>query len=589
MPNKRTVALVGQPNSGKTSLFNALTGSNQYVGNWPGVTIEKKEGRFNSHDIEFLVVDLPGCYSLNPYSLDERITKDYLRNQKPDFIINVVDSTHLERHLYLTLQLISLKIPMIFALNMTDELENLGLSIDEKAFSEILGVPVVSIIARENKGIEPLVSIMAQGVAPPIPQEKVPVKPKEIYLSTKRIIKKVIRHTLKKQNKTAVWLNRIDYFALHPTFGPILFFLLMFLGLEFTFLFGGIVISWFEKGLGFLYQYFEIVNNPITKSVLQHGILSGVGNVVLLVPYIALLFFFISFLEDSGYMGRAAYVMDRFMHKLGLHGKSFIPLLLGFGCNVPAIMTTRSLETDGERIKTILMIPFMSCSGRLPVFVLFAGAFFGSKGVLIVIFLYILGILSAILTALLLKKTVIREESPDLLMELPPYRFPFWRNIWKNTWLKVKQYFYKAGTLIFIVTIFLWFLSYFPSSSGFGGEKSLIGIIGKWCSPFLKPLGFDWRMTIALISGFIAKELVLSSLGVLYPGGSSLSTTLQQVMDSKTAFVFLIFILLYIPCIATIAVIRSETNWKWATFSVIWSIMLAWIVSFLFRFALQLV
>jgi ferrous iron transport protein B len=585
---KQLVVLVGQPNSGKTSLFNALTGSNQFVGNWPGVTVEKKEGFISLEDLQITLIDLPGCYSLTPYSMEETITSNFISSNHPSLILNIVDSTHLERHLFLTLQLIKLGIPMIVVLNMVDELEQDGLNIHIETLQKSLGLPVVKVIAREGKGMQPLLDASFHMLKKPItpkPAFKIPTDPHALYKRSRKIQDSSL-HAIpgaKVSNLKKVW-ERLDQIALHPTYGLFAFFLVMAVMFWVTFSLGGKIANLLSLGLDKLSALSTQIPEPIIQSLIQRGILGGVGNVILLVPYIAILFLFFSLLEDSGYIGRVAYLMDRVMHKIGLHGKSIIPLILGFGCNVPAIMTARALESESEKIKTVMMMPFITCSGRLPVFVLLTSAFFGGRGVLVILSLYLLGIIFAILTGLMLNKTIFKEQSPELLMELSPYRLPYMKNIFRSTWTKVKQYLYKAGTLIFLVTIFLWFLSYFPSSSGFGGEKSMIGVIGKFLSPVLAPLGFDWKMTIALLSGFLAKELILSTMGVLYPGAGSLATILKQTLQPATIYVFLVFILLYVPCMATVAAIRSELNSKkWMFISIGWSIFVAWIVSFVVK------
>lgn len=591
MMNKKVVVLVGQPNCGKTSLFNRLTGSNQFVGNWPGVTVEKKEGIIIINRESFRLIDLPGSYTLAPFSLEETITSEYIFKEQVDLILNIVDSTHLERHLFLTLQLLALKKPLIVVLTMIDEIKEEGKAINSESLKKILGVPIVLMIAREGKGVEKLIeeiNTTFNKSRKPKPNFKIPVEPSDIYRKSKSIEETVVK-ILPGQKRSVIkeiW-DKLDYFALHQIFGPILFFLVMTLMFWFTFSIGGKLADLLGIFLEKIEQLIMFLKKPVLLSLFQEGIIGGVGNVLLLVPYIAVLFFCFSLLEESGYIGRVAYVMDRLMHRLGLHGKSIIPLILGFGCNVPAIMTARSLDNENDKIKTILMIPFISCSGRLPIFVLFTGAFFRTRGIFVILLLYFLGVIMALLTGFILTKFVFKETSPELVMELSPYRLPYWKNIWRNTYTKVKQYIYKAGTLIFLFSILLWFLSYYPSGSGFGGESSMIGIFGKAISPIFKPLGFDWKMTIALISGFVAKELVLSTMGVLYTGSGSLSSILQATIPSSTVIVFLVFSLLYLPCLATVFTIRSETNsLKWMFFSIAWSLVIAWITSFLFKLVL---
>jgi ferrous iron transport protein B len=652
------IAMVGQPNCGKTSLFNKLTGSSQQVGNWAGVTVEKKEGKLVLGNKKFNVVDLPGIYSLSAFSMEEKVTRSYLLDEKPDLIINVIDATNLERQLFLTVQLLFIGIPTILVLNMMDEVAEKGYSIDTKRFSELLGVPVLETVARDSKGVNELKEKIEieinnpcvynsyyilenkTGVIESIKNlsnillninelkefknwyalkflENDPETVEIIKKYTKRefgefiIIRRELATKLSKHDFSSMitdWIygitrgietevlkgfkreksskeiisNFLDMIVLNKFTGVPVFFLVMFLLFQATFFLGEFVVGFLEQGIGIVAGFVDRIGNPLLVSLLKDGIIGGVGNVLLLIPYIFIMFLLMSFLEDTGYMARAAFVMDRFMHSLGLHGKSFIPLVMGFGCNVPAIMAARTLETHEERIKTILMIPFIACSARLPVFVLFSGALFGKNGGIAVFALYLLGIIISIITGLLLNKTFLKKKSEGLIMELPPYRVPRIINSVIGTWPKVKSYFFKAGTLIFAASVILWILSYFPYGVEFGGEKSLIGYLGKAVGFILFPLGFDWKMSIGLVSGFVAKEVIISTLSVLYSGGAGLSAVLPTVINPVVGFSYLAFILIYTPCLATIAVIKTETNSiKWTVFSIVYSIAFAYVVSLL--------
>lgn len=655
MKESASAALViaGQPNCGKTSIFNALTGSHQYVGNWPGVTVEKKEGKLSSGEREISVTDLPGCYALTPFTLEEGVSRAFLLEGDYDLILNVIDGTQLERQLYLTIQILSLKRPTILVINMMDEVSESGKKIDTERLSWLLGIPVIPVVARTGEGMEELKSLIVQLIKNPAlaPQkwetgdafyatvlsaarylrglhfpefkalkylEHDEETEKEIETALPEALPLVIKIRDEMEQKTrrlgglaaSDWIHGvsrgiqaevvstvprpesrkkrilagIDKAALGRFSGVPLFFLVLFLMFQATFIMGDLIIGLLEFGLDAVTGLFEGMSSSLLSSFLSDGVLGGVGNVLLLTPYVGIMFLLLSFLEDSGYMARAAFVMDRFMHKLGLHGKAFIPLVMGFGCNVPAIMAARTLETQNERLKTILMVPFMSCSARLPVYVVFAGAFFGRRAGLVVFSLYLAGILAGILTGLLLSKTYLRDSSEGLIMELPPYRLPLLKSLLINTWNKTKGYIEKAGTLILVVSVVLWGISYFPSGVEFGGPESIIGRIGRFLQPVFAPLGFDFRMTAALISGFVAKEVVISTLGILLTAGENLHAALQAIMTAPVALAYLVFILLYTPCLATVAVMRSETgSAKWTAISVGYGLIVAWISAFLVK------
>lgn len=648
------IALVGQPNSGKTSLFNRLTGSSQQVGNWPGVTVEKKEGIYTVNSKNYSLNDLPGVYSLSSYTLEERITRDFLLSENPDLILNIVDSTNLERQLFLTVQLLLLRKPMVIILNMMDEAREKALLFDIERLVSLLGVPVCAVSVRNGEGVDHLQKTIEKALEPcadirpfrlsdddftetmeecaliiqqqpelstralwyafkylegdpeveaflekECPDKSVLLAASRgllskktktelplyvsdwIYGITRGLVLETVRRTPRSQSVRSTVTLILDSLALNRFTGlPV--FLAVLLGMfQATFFIGDLFISMMEGPLEQLAAWFSGFSIPWLASLLSNGLVGGVGNVVLLLPYVLIMFLLMSVLEDSGYMARAAFVMDRWMHRLGLHGKSFIPLVMGFGCNVPAIMAARTLESQEERIKTALMIPYMLCSARLPVFVLFTAAFFPRHGGLVMFFLYLLGILIGIGTGLLLKKTFLNTQSEGLIMELPPYRLPHWKNTLLSTWLKVKEYLIKAGTIIFAVSLVLWLLSYLPLGVEYGSGNSILGMIGKALSFLVAPLGFDWRMTVSLITGFAAKEVVLATLGVLYGAGENLQTAVGAVMSAPAALAYMVFVLVYTPCLATVAILKSETNsWKWTIFSIVYSLVLAWVLSF---------
>lgn len=687
--NKReyTVAVIGQPNCGKTSLFNALTGSNQYVGNWPGVTVEKKTGKFELNGYSIILQDLPGTYSLIPWSADEKVSRDYLFTEQYDAIINIIEAHHLERQLYLTFQLASLGVPMLIAVNMMDEFEAEGKLLDIKRLSELLGIPVVAMSVRLGRGLDEFKSKLTElftsenraanqhagkkafaqlAVSPETElltateavmsehtmyQQRVKndypnIKPfagallyllgdtgltcyteqtgSDMEMLERALLtakseycrKKHTPQTIKINEYIAeefgIWLygiargiareciklrkdneyarkNRsalIDKVVLQPAIGLSVFLLVIFLLFQATFTLGDIFIGYLELGLDFIKNITASLHPAWLSSLLQHGVIGGAGNVLLLTPYVFIMFFLLSFLEDSGYMARIAFVTDHVMHKLGLHGRAFIPLVMGFGCNVPALMAVRTLDNEKDKIKASLMIPFMSCSARLPVYVLFAGAFFKHYAGIVVFLLYLAGIAAGIFTGWLLSKTIIREKSEGVIMELPPYRMPLIKNIFLSAWTKTKSYIIKAGTIILGLSIVLWMLSYFPEQ----GANSLLAGIGRAIAWIFKPLGFDWIMTVGLLSGFVAKEVVISTLGILYANTGDLSTLLPVIINIPTALAYLVFIVLYTPCIATLAVMKTETGkTRWAVLSVSWGLFLAWISAFIVKHVAQLI
>ena len=674
-----TVALVGNPNCGKTSFFNLATGLREKVGNYSGVTVSSKVGTFYHKGYTINLVDLPGTYSLTEYSPEELYVRDFLLNHNPDLVLNIVDAGNLERNMYLTTQLIDMNPRLVMALNMYDELEQSGDKLDVESLARMLGFPIVPVVARTGRGVDDVLEqivhtyrdedgytkhihinygenvedcigtvkklIDAEGTLRDryhgrylalelIQGDKVLTKSvsavpgfdkikeaadqsrerleKEYRNDIGNIISDIrygfIRGALKETLTPAKEDRRKLAYALDTVLTnrflgfPIL---IMFLWIMFqaTFTLGAYPQAWLDSGIGALGSWIgRILPEGMLNDLLVDGVISGVGGVLVFLPNILILFMFISFLEDTGYMARAAFIMDKLMHRIGLHGKSFIPYIIGFGCGVPAIMATRTLENPKDRILTILTIPFMSCSTRLPVYLLFVAAFFSRNQGLVLMSLYLVGIVFAILTSLLLNKTVFKNASDQFVMELPPYRFPTVRNILVHMWDKSVLYLKKMGTVILAASIIIWALGYFPRpktemTKAEQNEYSYIGRIGHAIEPVVRPLGFDWKMGVSLATGLAAKEVVVSSLGVLYEAqevegddNAGLQAKLKAVTDENgetfftplRAYTFLLFILLYFPCIAAISAIAKEAGGKWAAFSVVYTTCLAWIVSFIF-------
>ena len=672
-----TVALVGNPNCGKTSFFNYATGLHEKVGNYSGVTVDSKVGTFHHNGYTIDLVDLPGTYSLTEYSPEELYVRNYIVNQKPDLVLNIVDAGNLERNLFLTTQLIDMNPRIVMALNMYDELQASGDKLDHVSLSKMLGFPIVPVVARTGQGIddvlEQIVKVYtdAEGaskhihinygdnVEPHIAKIKNLVEAnQEIrddyhgrYVALKLIENDSVTHKdLEKypnyqqikqaSNKAREALER-EYHddivsvvsglkygfikgALSETLTPAkvdkrkksytldsiltnkwlaipAMILLIWLMFTATFKLGAYPQAWLEQGIAALGNWIgSIMPEGMLRDLIVDGIIAGVGGVLVFLPNILILFLFISFFEDSGYMARVAFIMDKLMHRIGLHGKSFIPYIIGFGCGVPAIMATRTLESRKDRILTIITIPFMSCSARLPVFLLFVSAFFKKNQALVLIGLYMIGILVAVLTSLLMKKLAFKDTDDQFVMELPPYRFPTLRNVLLHMWEKSAQYLKKMGTVILAASIIIWALGYFPrakagQTTAEQTEQSYIGKIGKTIQPAFAPLGFDWKMSVSLLTGFAAKEVVVSSLGVLYsPDGEeveeiSLAENLKAatnisgnpVFTKPVVWSFLLFVLLYFPCVAAVSAVHKEAGRKWAWFTVLYTTAVAWIVSFI--------
>ena len=661
------VALAGNPNCGKTTLFNALTGSNQYVGNWPGVTVEKKEGTAHLGDRSITVVDLPGIYSLSPYSMEEIVARDFIIGEGPDAVIDIVDATNLERNLYLTVQLLELERPLVLALNFMDEVKARGDQIDVERLSKELGVPVVPITAKTGEGLDELLQVahrqMHLGVtyepddlyddfthdihhrmgelihdyayAANLPAHWASIKllegdgivakalnlPADVQNKLDAIIAEYEASSALGDRETLVADSRYRYIerVVHASVvkgkgseGPTLtekidrivtgkytalplFLCAMLVMFVITF---GPFGSWLQDGVSALIDLFSgwlegaltAAGAPaVVISLVCDGIISGVGGVLSFLPQIALLFFFLSFLEDSGYMSRAAFIMDRLLRRFGLSGKAFIPMLMGFGCSVPAIMGARTMENEKDRRMTILLIPFMSCSAKLPVYGLLSAAFFGPWAGLVVFGLYVIGMAVGILSGIFFKHTLFAGEPAPFVLELPPYRFPSIENIATHVWQKVKGFLVKAGTLILAMSIVLWLLQSFDFSLHMVDDaaNSMLGTLGALIAPVFAPLGFGfWQAAVALLTGFIAKEMVVSSLSMFY--GFSLTAAGTAVAAAMTgftplsAFSMLVFILLYVPCVAATSTMAKELgSAKWTVFSVCWQIGVAYVVSLL--------
>ena len=663
------VALVGNPNSGKTSLFNILTGSSEHVGNYSGVTVDAKSGSFNYKGYRIRLTDLPGTYSISAYTPEEIYVRRHLFNEEPDVIINAVVASNIERNLYLTTELIDMNLRTVVALNMYDELVGSGAKIDYKHLGAMMGVPMIPTIARSGEGLDKLLDTviemfegtnstarhihinygisMEESIAPlaemlhlatDLPHQ-FPVR----YWATKllekdgeairqlhacrdigtwmkmadKLSKKVqhdtdvdvetaisdakygfiagaLQETYTEGDKNAnIKTRRIDRLVANKWLGFPIFITLMLLMFTAVYKVGAYPQAWIESAFTLMGGFFaDIIPEGAVQDLVVNGIIGGVGSVAVFLPNILILYLFISLMEDSGYMARAAFIMDRLMHRMGLHGKSFIPMLMGFGCNVPAIMATRTIESHSSRLITILITPFMSCSARLPVYILLAGTFFPQYAPLVMIGLYIFGILIAALTARLLRIVKYHKDETPFVMELPPYRWPTLRSTLRHMWEKCEQYIKKIGTVVLAATVIIWFLSYFPrpaegtmvtDSNAYAG--SYIGMVGKAIEPVVEPLGLNWRSSIALIASIPAKELVVSTLGVLYnTSDENLSQSLIASGDftKSSAAAFLVFMLLFFPCIATVATIAEETGRKkFAIFAILYNTSIAWLIAFI--------
>lgn len=705
MSTPLTIALAGNPNCGKTTIFNNLTGARQKVGNWPGVTIEKKEGRLTYKKYDLRIVDLPGTYSLTPFSIEEITTRDFIVQDAPDLVINIIDASNLERSLYLAMQILELGRPVLFALNMADMAEAKGVRIDEKKLSALLDLPVVFTVGNRNRGIDDLLRSAITEIrrfengkasrvirygneteacivqvenalreagfdAPDTPVRWHAIK----LLEDDRLVREAVAQQLAQTGQTVLALTEacririqdlfqddfeivltedrygviagmlkevvtnsarkridmsrnIDLVLTDRFFGIPVFIFFIWAMFQLTFTLGAYPMAWIEAGVGFLTGHLDRLLSPsLFKSLMLDGVVAGIGSVVIFLPNILILFFCIALFEDTGYMARAAFLMDRVMHVSGLHGKSFIPMLMGFGCNVPAIMATRTLEHDKDRILTILMTPFMSCSARLPVYIVLAGSFFPNRAGTVIFSLYVTGILIAIVSGRVLRKTIFKGEDAPFVMELPSYRMPMFKSLMIHMWDRSKMFLKKMGGVILVGSIIIWALSTFPGDVDYSkdydalvaavenqlaqasGERekelsgelsrllsqkeqervthSYIGRLGHGLAPLFEPIGIGWQAGVALVTGFVAKEVVVSTMGVLYGVGKEADKALTPAlkrsgMTPLAALSMMVFVLLYVPCFATVAAIFKEASPKWAWFNIIYTTTVAWCLSFL--------
>ena len=685
------VGLAGNPNCGKTTIFNSLTGLHQKTGNYAGVTVEKKEGRLVRGDYEFIIYDLPGTYSLTSYSLDEVVTRDFILMEKPDVLIDVLDATNIERNLYLCLQFRELGLPLVGALNIIDQAESRGIFINEKQLSRLLGFPVIKTVGPKGTGLDHILdevvrvfespeaqlgadavygdrvekalgtiigslrqdeafcadhpvrwfaakllekdddaarklefhraaSAVREAVAKAIQGvEKEFGRDAEIVMSERRYayIHGATSETVRREESIQTVTEKTDTVLLNRFLGLPIFLGILWLIFQATFALGAWPQTWLEMFFAWVGDSLTaVMPDGLLQSLVVDGIVGGVGGVLSFLPLVVILFMFISILEDTGYMARAAFIMDRFLHIFGLHGQSFLPMMLGFGCSVPAIMAARTLKSPRDRIITVLVIPFMSCGAKLPVYVLLAGTFFAANAGTVVLLVYVIGVALAMLSALTFRKTVLKGENTPFVMELPPYRLPTLKGIGRHVAEKSVQYFRKAGTVILVASILIWAITTFPrppeastAPEGAGQvstlaeeqsgapvaasttealnplEYSIAGRIGRFIEPVFQPLGFDWKIGIATVTGFAAKEVVVSTLGVLYHVGDeaneeddSLRTALRNdpAFNPLVAFGLMLFTLILAPCIAAQATIRAELGWKWLGFYVLFSIVVSW-------------
>ncbi|AEB75467.1 ferrous iron transport protein B [Clostridium botulinum] len=580
-----TVALVGNPNVGKTTLFNALTGSNQYVGNWAGVTVERKEGYLNKC---IKIVDLPGIYAMDTYSNEEKVSKNFLLTGDADVIVNIVDASNLDRNLYLTTQLRQFNKPIVIVLNMIDVAESKGININVDKLKNELGVTAIfPMSASKGQGLndlkESLLNSQNSGVIndndfnyPEFNTEK------ETYSYIESILNKCIT---KSSKDTLIIKDKIDKILLNKFLAYPIFIGIMLIIFKFTFTWVGQPLSDFlddilnEQLIPFLNSLLA-TNSPWFKSLLVDGIVGGVGSILVFLPIILTLFLGISLLEDSGYMARVAFLMDKLMRKMGLSGKAFIPMLVGFGCSVPAIMSARTLESEKDRKLAALLVPLMSCNARLPVYALFTSIFFPGRQFEIVCSLYILGIVIAFIIGLLFKNTLFKKDEEPFIIELPEYKLPEPKNLLLHTWDKGKGFVKKAGTIILSISILVWILSNFNFSGLTEINNSFLAYIGRALTPIFKPLGFgNWQSSVSLLAGLMAKEVVVSTMEVIF--GGNLQVLLPQYFTTVSAYAFLTFTLLYTPCITTIGTMKKEFGNKMTIFSVVYQLILAWGISFL--------
>ncbi|QUF82049.1 ferrous iron transport protein B [Clostridium butyricum] len=576
------VALLGNPNVGKTTLYNELTGSNQYVGNWPGVTVDKKEGYFE--DVK--VADLPGIYAMDTFSNEEKVSKKYLEEENVDVILNIVDASNLNRNLYLTTQLKQFDKPIILALNMIDICEAKGIEIDYKKLEEEFGVEVIPITAGKSIGVDKVKERLKKGNFKKEESDK-----RKFYFKTEKEAYDFIENVLKKcitekEDKRETISEKLDKYVLHPVFAYPIFLGIMVLMFELTFSWVGQPLSDFLDGVlndSILPYLSHILENssPWFSSLIVDGIVSGVGGIIVLLPIILVLFICITILEDSGYMSRVAFMMDKLMRKMGLSGKAFIPMIIGFGCTVPAVMTARTLESEKDRKLTALLVPFMSCNARLPVYTVFASVFFTNHRGLVVGSLYAGGVLVAFLLGMLLKSTYFKKDEEPFILEVPEYKMPTFKSVYKQTVDKASSFLKKAGTVIFAMSVVVWFLSNF-NFNGMVEEvnESILASIGNVIAPIFAPLGFgNWQSAVSLLSGLLAKESVLASMEIIFAG--DLSSVLPMHFSTLSAYSFLVFVLLYTPCISVLGTMKKEYGGKFTIMSVLFQLIVAWSVAFL--------
>jgi ferrous iron transport protein B len=576
-----TAALLGNPNVGKTSLFNILTGSNQYVGNWAGVTVDKKEGYLND---SLKIVDLPGIYAMDTYSNEEKVSREFLISGSADVIINIVDASNLDRNLYLTTQLKAFNKPIVLVLNMIDVADSKGMKIDYSLLSKELNVMVVPIVASKSIGIDDLKKMLLGG------DFLTHIDDNDFHFHDEKetydYINKVLSKSLNYTNYNYISpTEKIDKIVLNKVLAYPIFFTILVLIFKFTFSWVGQPLS---DGLDTLLNsnLVPFLDNllsstsPWFRSLLVGGVLGGVGSVIVFLPVIMALFLGISILEDSGYMARAAFIMDKLMRKMGLSGKAFIPLVMSFGCSVPGIMSARTLESEKDRKLTALLVPLMSCNARLPIYAIFTAAFFPSKAASIILSLYLLGIIISFLIGILFKNTLFKKDEEPFIIELPDYKLPEFRNVVLHTWDKGKGFLKKAGTVIFSMSVLIWFLSNFNIYGMTDINNSILCSIGKFISIIFKPLGFgDWQSSVSLLTGLMAKEAVIGTMGVIY--GGDLKVSLLHDFTPVSAYAFLVFVLLYTPCISAVAAMKKEYGKNMAVFSVLYQFILAWFVSFI--------
>ncbi|WP_294156237.1 ferrous iron transport protein B [uncultured Clostridium sp.] len=575
------VALLGNPNVGKTTLYNALTGSNQYVGNWPGVTVDKKEGYFE--DVK--VADLPGIYAMDTFSNEEKVSKKYLEEEQVDVILNIVDASNLSRNLYLTTQLKQFGKPIILALNMIDICESKGINIDYEKLSEELGVEIIPISAGKSVGIDDIRNRLKKGKFQYNDDKKKFCfkTEKQAYDYIESVLDKCVKVN---ERKSETLTEKLDKFVLHPVFSYPIFLGIMVLMFEITFSWVGQPLSDILDGIlndSIIPYLSDLLANssPWFSSLIVDGIVSAVGGIVVLLPIILVLFICITILEDSGYMSRVAFMMDKLMRKMGLSGKAFIPMIIGFGCTVPAVMTARTLESEKDRKLTALLVPFMSCNARLPVYTVFAAVFFTEHRGLVVGALYAGGVLVAFLLGMLLKNTYFKKDEEPFILEVPEYKVPTFKSVYKQTVDKAEGFLKKAGTVIFAMSVVVWFLSNF-NLNGMVEEvnDSILASIGGIIAPIFAPLGFgNWQSAVSLISGLLAKESVLASMEIIFAG--DLNTVLPMYFSTLSAYAFLVFVLLYTPCISVLGTMKKEYGSKFTIMSVVFQLVVAWCAAFL--------